>query len=193
MLLRPCQTCIYGFLSVSEPDRYQNCASCRAQNREKDSSISFPSEDTPRNAKQKSAKALQKLEVQAKQAATRTELASSEGRTSQVVRKRASKRGPRVRPFTSETEMYGVLAKKVLDASNNRKFLEFHCAVHHFVHVLTINHQFRVEAITDELEDFTHLLFDRYVFSSLVGINSNEIVVAGRVARSQKLAIPGIP
>jgi len=165
-LLRPCQTCLLGFLSVSDPDRYQNCASCRAQNRETDSLKSSPSEGTPRSAKQKSAKVLQKLEVQAKQAATKVELASSEGGNSQEVRKRASKRGPRVRPFTSETEMYEALTKKVLDAFNNRKFLEFHGVVYHFVHVQTINHQIRVTVITNELVDFAHLLFDRYVFFS---------------------------
>src|SRR5258708_37495979 len=110
VLLGPCQTCFVGL--ESDPDRYQNCASCRAQNREMDSCNSSPSESTPRNAKQKSAKVLQKLEVQAKQAATKVELASSEGGTSQEVRKRVSKRGPRVRPFTSETEMYEALTKK---------------------------------------------------------------------------------
>jgi len=54
---------------------------CEPQNWEKDTRKSLPSEASPRNAKQKSDKALQKLEVQAKQlqAATRIELASSEG------------------------------------------------------------------------------------------------------------------
>jgi hypothetical protein len=144
-----------------------------------DSRKTSPSEDSPRNAKQKSAKALQKLEVQAKQAATRTELASSEGGSSQEVRKRASKRAPRVRPFASETEMYEALTRKVLDAFDFRKFLEFQGIVYHFVHVLTIDHQVRVTAITDDLVNFAHLLFDRYVFFSsplsLNGINSNGI------------------
>jgi hypothetical protein len=163
-LLRPCKTCRVGFLSVSDPDRFQNCSSCRAQNRAKDTrNLPSPSAATPRNTKQKSAKTLQELEVKAKQAATRlAATTSSEGGTSQDVRKQNSnlKRGPRARPFTSESDMYQALAKKILKAFESSKLLEFYGIVYHLVHVRNINQEIRVKEIATELFNVAHLPFE---------------------------------